>query len=520
MRTAKKIFYIICFFILLTCILILALAMNPDWSKKLSDFLYGEESDAGEENTEDTTPLPQETDGPDSGESATGNETHITPEPLVTKEPSVTPIPDTEDPTESVKLNSYTISVQCPPGQISAYKEPITSNLQVPEEMSSLLGYVPVKATMSEITAAEAEALEAELSIGEDGGLLVFDQNIYPYYHMLQGAERELYKQIYANAFSLNARFKPCQKIYSTQIGRVMEAVFNDHPVLFWVDTAYSCKYDPDGKCIEITLQFNSTSQKLEQAQTTFKEKAEEIINGARALNSDYEKEKYVHDKLLTNVSYNKDATLNQSAYSALVNGQTVCAGYARAYQYLLQQLGIPCYYCTGYSGADHAWNVVKLHGDYYNVDVTWDDTNPHTYNYFNRSDEELSLTHVRKGLAVKLPACTGKLYSGLENGDSSNEETPETSELPYSQALGVYYDTLIKRISKMGKTSATYTDILAADTWKEIDEACNNGDHNLPQDELVRALQYWGANSCTITFTPEIINENAYNVTCTISVQ
>ena len=518
MRTAKKIFYFICFLILVTCILILALAMNPEWSDKLSDFLYGEDRGVEEE---EASPSPEATVEPDAGDSVIGNGPHITPEPLVTKEPSATEEPADEEIPEEVKLSSYTISVQCPTGQVSAYKEPITSSLQVPEEMANLIGYVPVKATMSEITAAEAETLDAELSIGEDGGLLVFDQNIYPYYHMLQGAERELYKQIYANAFSLNGRFKPCQEIYSTQIGRVMEAVFNDHPVLFWVDTAYGCKYDPDGKIVEITLQFNSASQKLEQAQTTFDERAEDILNGARVLSSDYEKVKYVHDKLLGKVTYNKDAALNQSAYSALVNGQTVCAGYARAYQYLLQQLGIPCYYCTGYSGADHAWNIVKLYGDYYNVDVTWDDTNPHTYNYFNRSDADLASTHVRKGLSVKLPACTGSLYRGLEGGGTdSSGETTEPEELPYSQALGAYYDMLINRISKMGMTTATYTDIIAADTWMEIDAACNNGNQGLPQDELVRALQYWGANSCTITLSPEKITDNAYNVTCTISVQ
>lgn len=518
MRTAKRIFYIICFLILVTCILILALAMNPEWSDKLSDFLYGEESDADEDDEDAVTPLPEETDSPDIGDTDIGKGPHITPEPLVTKAPSATEEPEHEEKVEEVKLNSYTISVQCPTGYVSAYKEPITASLQVPEEMANLLGYVPLKATMTEITAAEATALDAELSIGEDGGLVVFDQNFYPYYHMLQGAERELYKQIYANAFSLNARFKPCQKIYSTQIGRVMEAVFNDHPVLFWVDTAYGCKYDPDGKCVEITLQFNNLSQKLEQAQTTFEEKAEDIISGARALTSNYEKEKYVHDKLMSKVTYNKDAANNQSAYSALVNGQTVCAGYARAYQYLMQQLGIPCYYCTGYSGADHAWNIVKLHGDYYNVDVTWDDTTPHTYNYFNRSDADLASTHVRKGLSVNLPACTGSLYSGLES--SGNGEDTELDTLPYSQALGVYYDSLVTRISKMSMTTATYTDIIAADTWKEIDEACNSGNQNLPQEALIRALQYWGANSCTITLSPEKLTDNAYNITCTISVQ
>ena len=69
----------------------------------------------------------------------------------------------------------------------------------------------------------------------------------------------------------------------------------------------------------------------------------------------------YVHDRLISRISYSKAATMNQSAYSALVGGKTVCAGYARAFQYLMQKLGIPCYYCTGFAGENHAWNIIKL---------------------------------------------------------------------------------------------------------------------------------------------------------------
>ena len=512
MKTAKRIFYGICFLILLICIVILALAMNPDWSDKLSKVLYGENGAAADE---DATPMPEETPKgeliPDDVLAGPG----LTPQPLETREPSVV-VEGTDGENAQPKLNSYTIQMQCPTAQIMNYKEPITISQEVPEVEATLVGYVPIVSTLTEISRSEADALSKELTIGEDGGLLVFDQNFYPYYHMLEGAERDIYRQIYANAFALNAKFKPCEKIYSTQIGRVMEAVFNDHPVLFWVDTVYSCKYDPDGECVEITLQFNSTSQKLEQSQTTFEEKAEAILRVARTLSTDYEKEKYVHDKLLTQVTYNKEAALSQSAYSALVNGKTVCAGYARAYQYLLQQLGIPCYYCTGLSGENHAWNIVNLYGDYYNVDTTWDDTSPHTYNYFNRTDSDLSATHVRRGLSVKLPACNGTLYGGLEGQQADKEDVTAA----YGPALGKYYETIIDRVGTMSLGSATYTDIIAADTWLELDAACANGNWEIPREELLRAMQKVGASYCEITVSPEILTENAYNITCKISLK
>jgi hypothetical protein len=237
----------------------------------------------------------------------------------------------------------------------------------------------------------------------------------------------------------------------------------------------------------------------------------------ARTLESDYEKEKYVHDKLLTKVSYNNSAAMNQSAYSALVNGQTVCAGYARAYQYLMQQLGIPCYYCTGYSGENHAWNIVKLHGDYYKVDVTWDDTNPHTYDYFNCSDADLAATHVRRGLSVKLPACMGELYDSLEGQRPKDEENTESS---FSPGVDKYYETMIERVEKVGVGSVTYTDVIDCETWYELDEAYSNGSLDFARDEMIRAIQRAGATYCEITISPEVLTENAYNVTCKLTLK
>lgn len=124
---------------------------------------------------------------------------------------------------------------------------------------------------------------------------------------------------------------------------------------------------------------------------------------------------------------------MNQSAYSALVYGRTVCAGYARALQYLLQQFDIPCYYVTGYAGENHAWNIVKLDDGYYNVDSTWDDTNPNTYDYFNCSDDEYAKDHARRDLSVYLPPCKGNRYSGLEVNPPAQQPSKPTTTPPTS---------------------------------------------------------------------------------------
>lgn len=101
---------------------------------------------------------------------------------------------------------------------------------------------------------------------------------------------------------------------------------------------------------------------------------------------SDYEKIKKTHDYLCNRIKYTLDGGPEKyTAYGALVEGKAVCEGYAIAFQRLMEAMGIPCYIATGVvKGEGHAWNLVQLNGQWYHLDVTWDDQeNRIIYNYF-----------------------------------------------------------------------------------------------------------------------------------------
>ncbi len=319
----------------------------------------------------------------------------------------------------------------------SGYEQPDSPSVETPEDVSGRTGYEPVQEEAQEIDEDEAGGLTGAENPGDTGSGLSFDAETYPYYAMLEAEMQQIYSQIYANAMSLTPSFTPVATVSVSQLKTVFEAVYNDHPELFWLDTGYSCKYLRSGRCAEITLKFNETADALEQARLAFQGAAGNIVAQARGLGSQAEMERYVHDALMGLVEYDVAAPMNQSAYSALVGGRSVCAGYARAFQYIMQELGIPCYYCTGYAGEDHAWNIVKIDGVYQNVDVTWDDTEEPTYNYFNKTDRELAATHRRTGLSVYLPACEGAgtqtpaAPEGGEAGTSEDGEIPGSAENP-----------------------------------------------------------------------------------------
>ena len=308
--------------------------------------------------------------------------------------------------------------------ETEGYLVPASMPQNLPEEVNGLWGYEPVSADTQQIVQEEADNLSGTLAGGELDVEFTHPESFYPYYQMLDPELKRLYKQIYANALATVTSFAPVVNVKLTELTTVFEAVLNDHPELVTVDPGYSCMYLEDGTCVEISLEYNNLASD-ETSLLRYQGKALELIKEAYALGSDFEKEKFIHDKLAELVTYNSNAPINQVAYSAIENGQSVCAGYARAFQYLMQELGIPCFYCTGYAGEAHAWNIVLLDGKYYNVDVTWDDTNPRTYDYFNKSDAEFSDTHVRTGLSVYLPACTGS----TDGVNSADNEVPQPGE-------------------------------------------------------------------------------------------
>ncbi len=241
------------------------------------------------------------------------------------------------------------------------------------------------------------------------GENLYFNEEYNIYYTYLSSEGKKIYNQVYANALVYNKTFTTVTKISTNELSDVMEALFNDHPELFYLDTNYSYKYNSNGMCIEITLNYNDTVNNIEYNKDVFEKEVNRIVNEANKLANDFEKEKYVYMALINEVDYDKSANYNQSAFSALVVGKSVCAGYARAFQLIMQRLNIPTYYVLGFAKEEHAWNIVKLNGGYYNVDLTWDDTGG-VYKHFNLTDRDIAVTHERRGISKNLPKCNYRM--------------------------------------------------------------------------------------------------------------
>lgn len=212
---------------------------------------------------------------------------------------------------------------------------------------------------------------------------------------------------------------------------------------------------------------------------------------------------------------------MSQSAYSGLVNGKTVCAGYSRAFQYLMMRLGIPCYYCTGYAGESHAWNIVKLGDDYYNVDLTWDDTEGGLYDYFNKTDNDYADSHARQDLSIYLPPCEGTQYRNLESDD---EALTSLSEIGFSPEdvlydISSYYKDCYEQIMNHGLGNYDFSNVVSGEALaRQLLNQYQNG--NYENGYMNNVMTQLNATECNITLTAEALQGGNYKMTHRVAMR
>ena len=155
----------------------------------------------------------------------------------------------------------------------------------------------------------------------------------------------------------------------------------------------YFCAYDEDS---EKALTFEPRlypDYKYNRA--FYQQRLEEILQECVLEGmSDWQIALSIHDYLVIHGYY--DESLNErTGYDLLKNGRTVCTGYTEVYRELLNMAGIPCVNVVS-EAMRHTWNLIQIGGNWYHVDVTWDDPVPDCYGrvghqYFLLTDAEIS---------------------------------------------------------------------------------------------------------------------------------
>lgn len=140
---------------------------------------------------------------------------------------------------------------------------------------------------------------------------------------------------------------------------------------------------------------------------------------------SDYDKEKAIYDYMYKMTSFDENALAAISAtgqyshtpYGFFKEHSTICVGNATTFKLFMDMLGIDCKIIHSTSNGEHAWDIVRLDGDWYHVDLTFDNLGGKepAYSFFNVTDDAKDNGDYPWDKS-EFPQCTSTKYSYAYN--------------------------------------------------------------------------------------------------------
>ena len=244
------------------------------------------------------------------------------------------------------------------------------------------------------------------------------------YLSRLNDGQKMVYKALLSGVMNYKEEINAPAVIPMDEVPAIYRYVLHDNPLIFYVSQFFQMGNSP-GKGYIIAPEYKYTQSRSE-------EKTNAIVKYLQAFDavktkSDIEKEIYVHDYCLNNFHY--DDELRDDSFSVVgpvFTNTAVCEGIAKFVKLALDYLGVKSLVVSGEAkdpskGAkmeSHAWNIVKIDGKTYHLDVTFDMSMKdriNRYDYFNLTDEEIKIDHAIPG---NVPLCltSGKDYYSVNS--------------------------------------------------------------------------------------------------------
>ncbi len=269
-------------------------------------------------------------------------------------------------------------------------------------------------------------------------------------YNTLTAKQKKLYEVIYNGAAAHKDNLNVAGEGFTeNDMDKAYWAFDYDNPQFFWLANGYRFT-TMGGEIISVNMVYSRSAAEAAKIQPLFDAAAQKVIDKALAQDNLFDRVLVIHDAITEMTTYNAKAPSYKSeADGPLVYGEALCEGYAKAFMYLCQSVGIQCFCVAGYAGEDHMWNMLQLDGEWYHMDTTWDDSG--TYEYFCVPDSQMFADHTLRN-TFPVPKATATKYS-------------------YSEVMGI----------------TTYTDVnsayngLVEQAAKNYDHLCKAGNYEQP---------------------------------------
>ncbi len=307
--------------------------------------------------------------------------------------------------------------------EIPSFAEKITE--EEVESVPEVMEIAGNKRSKEEI-AAEDEAARQALGLDEYGieSLLRQNEGLY-YFSHLDTQQKRVYAEIYRIITARGEKIK-VSTLTEEDVDRAFQYVMADHPEIYYADGYTLTRYTLDNELFKIgfTARYLYDDAEQSRRQARLDDAIETALAGAPVTGDQYDTAKYVYDYVISHTDYEIGVPDNQNICSVFLNGASVCQGYSKAAQILLNRLGVEATLITGTvsagdrEGERHAWNLVRVNGYDYFMDVTWGDSSFQqaaseetldqriNYDYLLDTTRDLIDTHAISNL-VDVPSCT-----------------------------------------------------------------------------------------------------------------
>ncbi len=271
------------------------------------------------------------------------------------------------------------------------------------------------------------------------------NSSMYTVYNSLDEEDKKIYVNICVAAEKFeNEEFfigeydteeeydKKCEELWF-----LYRDIMYEHPEYFWVNLYdHETYYEVvDGKHnMYLKLLYVTNEETLDNKKAVFDKNFDEIVTKAKGKTDTFEKILFVYDSILDSAEYDKALSdsedfdnLGVTAYGCLVEGKTICSGYALAFNSIMRELGFECgVEFSNYENEsskndeeEHVWNYCRIDGEYYYFDLTWDELEDddksltdHSHMYFGITKDELGKSNQKLSESADTPECTGTKYN------------------------------------------------------------------------------------------------------------
>ncbi|MBR2281235.1 MAG: hypothetical protein IJ863_01280 [Spirochaetales bacterium] len=299
-----------------------------------------------------------------------------------------------------------------------------------------------------------------------------------------------------------------CGSMSPETIQKAFDCLLMDHPEIYWVNgytyvTSY-LRNSITGHRVEFT--YNLDRQTILDTNQAIEQSIMDIAGQLDSIDQSYETVKAVYDYMIGNCSYD-ELNLDQSLCSVMLDRSGVCASFSKAFEFMMQCLGIPCTVVYGRltqsegmlnTTLGHEWNIVQINGQWYHVDVTsgialTKESGIPDYRFLCTTTSDILRTHTIEN-PVPIPECNATdlefyTYHGL-SVETYSREAVATCML---RAMDLGYGPVVRFMNYHAFSDAIEDLFTNEGIFKAIEEATgqvvSSVDYTIDEEELILRL-------------------------------